>query len=375
MMNASRPRLRLHFKFPAVFILLWITWLAQAQVPEYTQRITRSFKVSSTATVDISNKYGKLQVMTWDNDSVKFIIELRIKAKDKQKLQKLKQNIDFEFTTGQSFVIAHTVLGQNSQDIFKEIVDIAGTYLSTANSVTINYTVMVPAYTPLMIENKFGNVYIDNLDNNLNLTLSYGDLTAGRLNGKTDIRLSSGDGAIGYMKDGQVYVSYGDLHVKEAGRLYAETRSSNVTIEKSATLKLDSRRDKLFLNDLGSVSGSGYFSAINIGDLHHDANLSMRYGNFTVDKIYRTFSQVNLTSDYTDLALGFERPPSFTMELTRHQDMTFTYPAGNLANLSNRVISTENKQVMTSGTFGTGNAGSAVIIKAPRKCRITLSYR
>jgi hypothetical protein len=375
MMNASQLRLNLRFKFPAVLILLWICWLTQAQVPEYTQRINRSFKVSSTATVDIANKYGKVQVMTWDSDSVKFIIELRIKAKDQQKLQKLKQNIDFEFTTGQSFVIAHTVLGQNSQDIFKEIVDIAGTYLSTANSVTINYTVMVPDYTPLKIENKFGDVYFDNLDNTLNLTLSYGDLTAGRLNGKTDIRLSSGDGSISYMKDGQVFVSYGDLHIKEAGRLFAETRSSNVTIEKSALLKIDSRRDKLFLNDLGSLSGSGYFSAISIGDLHHDVTLSLRYGDFTVDKIFRTFSQVNLTSEYTDLALGFEKPPSFTLELTHHQDMTFTYPVGNLANLSTRVINTDNKLAMTTGKFGAGDAGSAVIIKAPRKCRISLSYR
>src|SRR3972149_1755609 len=183
MMNAFQLRLILRFKFPAVFLLLWISWLTQAQVPEYTQRVTRSFKVNSTATVDIANKYGKVQVVTWDNDSVKFIIDLRIKAKDQQKLQKLKQSIDFEFTTGQFFVIAHTVLGQSSQDIFKDIVDIAGTYLSTANSVTINYTVMVPDYTPLKIENKFGDVFIDNLDNNLSLTLAYGDLTAGRLNG------------------------------------------------------------------------------------------------------------------------------------------------------------------------------------------------
>ena len=374
-MNAFQLRLILRFKFPAVFLLLWISWLTQAQVPEYTQRVTRSFKVNSTATVDIANKYGKVQVVTWDNDSVKFIIDLRIKAKDQQKLQKLKQSIDFEFTTGQFFVIAHTVLGQSSQDIFKDIVDIAGTYLSTANSVTINYTVMVPAYTPLKIENKFGDVFIDNLDNNLNLTLSYGDITAGRLNGKTDIRLSSGDGTISYMKDGHVFVSYGDLHVKEAGKLFADTRSSNVTIEKSASLKLDSRRDKLFLNDLGSVSGSGYFSAINIGDLHNDVTLSLRYGDFSADKIYRTFSVVNISSEYTDLTLGFERPPSFTIELTRHQDMAFTYPSGYLANLSNRVINTDNKLVMTSGTFGTGDAGSAVIIKAPRKCSLTLSYR
>ena len=374
MKNAYQNLLIMRFRSIAACFLLCITMLTQAQVPEYSRRVTRSFKVSNAVTVDIVNKYGKVQVLTWDTDSVKFMIDLRIKAKDEEKLQKLKQSIDFEFTTGQFFVIAHTLLGQGNQDIFKEIVDIAGSYLTAANSVTINYTVMVPDYVLLKIENKFGDVYIDDLQNNLNLSLSYGDLTANRLNGKTELRLGSGDGTINYMKDGQVVVSYANLHIKESGKLFAETRSSNITIDKSTTLKLDSRRDKLFLNDIGSISGSGYFSAINMGDLHGDINLSMRYGDCNVDRVARTFTLVNISSEFTDMSLGFEKSASFSIEVTHHQDMAFTYP-GNLSPLSTRVINADSKQAMTSGIVGSDPGDARVIIKAPRKCDLILSFR
>ena len=50
-----------------------------AQVPEYSRHLTKSFRVTGTVAVEISNKYGKIQVIPWDKDSVRFDIDLRIR--------------------------------------------------------------------------------------------------------------------------------------------------------------------------------------------------------------------------------------------------------------------------------------------------------
>jgi hypothetical protein len=346
----------------------------QAQVPDYTHQISRSFRIGSNTNVEIVNKYGKIQIIPWTTDSVRFNIDLRIRAKDSQKLEKLKQGVEFEFTQGQYFVLARTTFGDTGSDVIKDIVDIAGSYLSASNSVTINYTVMIPSQVPLKIENKFGNVYLDDHEGSMNLTLSYGDMKANRLLGRSEIKLTSGDGEINYMKDGQMYVSYGNVHVGDAGRLFVQTRSSNITIEKSSSLKLDSRRDKVYLNDVVSLSGTSYFSNLNITSLQGDLNFISRYGDLTVNNIQRSFSMINISSELTDLVLAFEKPMVFSFDLTHHQDVLFMYPRLN-ASLKTKVFDADNKIFNTSGTIGAGAINAEVVIKALRKCSITISQK
>jgi hypothetical protein len=373
-MNATLKPKAMRFKVPISLAFCLIVFGLHAQVPEYTKHISRSFPVNSAITLDISNKYGRVQVITWDVDSVKFNIDMRLRAKDNQKLEKMKQNVDFEFTPGQYFLVARTLFGDSGADVFKDIVDIAGAYLSTSNSVTINYTVRVPARLSLKIENRFGDVYFDDYDGTLNLALSYGDLKANRLNGRTEIKLTSGDGEINYFKDGQIFISYANMHIRETMKLVAQTRSSVVTIDKSGTIKLDSRRDKLFLNEVGSLTGESYFSAINLVTLHKELALNSRYGDITVDGIQPSFSLISLTSDLTDMTLSFEKPMLFDFELTHYQTVLFVYPKS-YTKLSTKVFDAEEKLFITSGTFGSGTPDSKVVISASRKCNLTISQK
>jgi len=370
-MNAYPKKTVMRFKSILGTFFLLVSPNLLAQVPEYTHQLVRSFPVTRAVTVDIANKYGKVQVINWNIDSVKFIIDLRIRAKDESKMQKLKQTIDFEFTPGQYYLIVRTKLGETGSDVFKDIMDIAGTYLSSANSVVINYTVMVPGYSPVKIENKFGDVYLDDMNENLNLTLSYGDLTCNNLNAKSEIRISSGDAEVNFINEGLLYMSYGNIHIRNADRLTAETRSSNVRIDRSANLKINSRRDKLFLNDLGSMSGESYFSQINGGTLHDGMNFVSRYGEINLDYIRKSFTLINITAEYTNVSMGFEKPLQFNFELTHHQEVVFVYPKS-IALLKTRVIDAQNKQFLTSGTFGTGTAEANLVIHAPRRCNLSL---
>jgi hypothetical protein len=208
-----------------------MTFELNAQVKEYTKHIVRSFHTNSNVSVDISTKYGRVHIIPWEEDSVKFSIDMRIRAKDEQKLEKMKKTVEFEFTNGQYFLAAHTKFGDAGTDVFKDIVDIAGSYLSSSNSVNINYTVWVPKTTGLKIDNKFGDVYFDDHYGAVNIILSYGDLRANRLNGRSEIKITSGDAEINYLKDGMITVAYANLHVREASKLIAQTQSSNITVD------------------------------------------------------------------------------------------------------------------------------------------------
>ena len=370
-MNASRKMTVMRSKIFLTLTVLVLSVSLRAQTPEYVKQVVKSFQVNSGITIDLTNKYGKVHVIRWNIDSVKFIIDLRIRTKDAGKMQKLKQNIDFEFTASQYFLNASTKIGDNASDVFQDIKDIAGTYLSSSNTVTINYTMMVPDYVSIKIDNKFGNVYIDDADQNFNLTLSYGDFSCNRLSGKSEIRITSGNAEIGYIREGLLFISYGNLHLHDAGKLTAETRSSTITIDKSAELRINSRRDKLYLNELGSFSGESYFSNINGGTLHNEMNFVSRYGAVNLDNIRKTFTNLNLTAEFTKVTLAFDRSASYNLELSHHQEVVFVYPK-NIASLKTKVINVEEKQFLTSGVIGTEPAVSKVVINVPKKCNLTL---
>lgn len=370
-MNASPKMMVMRSKiFLALFVLILSSGLT-AQTPEFTKQVVRSFRVTSGVTIDMTNKYGKVHVIKWNNDSVKFIIDLRIRTKDASKMKKLKQYIEFEFTASQYFINARTKISDNASDVFRDIKDIAGTYLSSSNTVTINYTVMVPDHVSLKIDNKFGNVYLDDTDVDFSLALSYGDFSCNRLTGKSEIRITSGNAEIEYIKEGLLFLSYGNLHLHDAGKITAETRSSTVTIDKSTDLRINSRRDKLYLNDLGSLSGESYFSNINGGSLHNEMSFISRYGAINLDNIHKTFSSLNLASEFTRVTLSFDKSASYNLELSHHQEVVFVYPKS-IASLKTRVTSVEEKQFLTSGVIGSEPASSSVVIHVPRKCNVTL---
>jgi hypothetical protein len=369
--NASPKMTVMRSKIFLILSVLILSVGLQAQTPEYIHQVVRSFLVNDGVTIDLVNKYGKVHVIKWNYDSVKFIIDLRIRTKDASKMQKLKQNIDFEFTASQYFLNARTKIGDNASDVFQDIKDIAGTYLSSSNTVTINYTVMVPDYVSLKIDNKFGNVYLDDISRSFNLTLSYGDFSCNRLSGKSELRISSGNAEIGYISDGMVFLSYGNLHLHGAGRLTAETRSSTITIDKSNELRINSRRDKLYLNELGSLSGESYFSNVTGGILLNEMNFVSRYGAINFDNIRKTFSSVNLMAEFTKITLAFDRSASYNLELSHHQDVVFVYPK-NMASLKTKVINVEEKQFLTTGVIGPEPAVSSVILHIPKKCNLTL---
>lgn len=356
----------------AILLLICLVIPLHAQVPEYNQHVSRTFRVNSNTSVEISNKYGKVQIIPWDQDSVKFNIDLRIRAKDRQKLEKMKQNVDFEFIPGQSFLIARTKFGDSGSDVFKDLMDIAGSYLSSSNSVIINYTVMIPAWLTVKIENRFGDVYLEDHSGAVNIVLSYGDFRADRLNGRSEIKITSGDADINYLKDGNITASYANMHIHETPKLSLQSQSSVVTIEKTGNLKVNSRRDKVYLTEANYLSGETYFTNINLGVVNNEITLSSRYGNISAENIKRSFSGININSELTDISLSFERPLVFDFELTHYQLVNFIFP-NSLAKLSTKVIDPEEKIFSTTGTFGSGSGESRVSIKALRKSDVTIS--
>jgi hypothetical protein len=337
----------------------------------YSDRKVREFKVTDKTSVEVSNKYGKIHVITWDKDSVRFEADLRISSSNYQKMEKLRDNINFEFTATKTFIVAKTVF-TNQATIISDFVDA----FIPSNQVSINYMVYVPEYVTLKVENKFGDIYMDDFNGSLELILSNGDLKANKLSGAPVVRVSAGNGTINSITDGKIYVSYSDLQIRNAGKVYLETRSSVLTIDQSNEVTTDSRRDKFILGKTNELSASGYFSVFSIENLNKDLRCSLKYGNIVVQQINDAFSFINIDSEYSDIDLFFERNTSYLLDISHHYDVYINLPA-NLAKIETKVQNESEKIMLSYGRIGNTATETShkVKINAPKKCNINIIHR
>lgn len=355
------------------FLFLWLVIVmfsggVRGQV--YTDLVVRDFKISSKSSVEVFNKYGKVHVRTWDKDSVRFEVNLRIQTSNQQKLNKIKNQISFDFTSTNYYIVAKTSFTK-SGGVFSDVVE----SIVPSNTVTINYTIYIPKTTTLKIDNKFGDVYIDDFNGNLALNLSNGNLKANYLQGNTSVKLNSGDGWINRVDKGTIEVAYSDFEVKQLGNVEFDTRSSRIEIRKADKIKVFSRRDKYFIDEINEITGDGDFTTINISSLANEFNVNMKYGEVRLDKIVSSFSLINVVSTYTDVDLRFERNSRYNLDITHHEDVYLTYPV-EFKGLETKELDNASKTMITYGLVGTKASAniSKVKIMAEKKCYLSISH-
>jgi hypothetical protein len=341
----------------------------KAQV--YTDRKVASYQVSEKTSVEVSNKYGKINVITWDKDSVRFEVDVRFSAGNMDKLQKLKNNIKVEFAASKYYVIGKTTFN----DIGSKIGDFVETFIPS-NQVSINYMVYVPKQINLKIDNKFGDIYLDDFNGSLDLKLSNGDLKANKISGTPLISVSSGNGTINSITGGRVLISYSDIRIKQADNLDLESRSSRVTIDQGSNVKIDSRRDKLNIVTIENLSVTGYFTTVEIEDLKKEFRSSLKYGSLMVDHVDKDFTFLNVNSEYADIDLFFDRSTAYNIDITHHNDVTINLPAI-LAKVQTKDLDTELKLKLTYGKIGNASEEKSPKVKvtATKKCIINIIHK
>lgn len=355
------------------FIVIWVFCTVlwgnlSAQV--YTERIERAFRASNSTTIDVQNKYGMVHVETWKKDSVKISIDFRVEANSQEKLENVKSSILFDFTPSKYKIQAHTTFTK-ARGIITGFVDA----FVPSTQVVIDYTVFIPEKATLQIKNKFGNIYIDELGGDVSIELGNGDLTANRLKGKTNLKLSSGDSEIEEINSGIIQISYGDLTIGLANKVELITRSSKVRIDKANDLTIKSSRDKYTISNADKLICEGSLSTLKVDNLEKEISCNLKYGGVSIDNIEKTFSFMNIESEYAEVDLIFERGSAYNMDITHHQDVKMILPL-QLARIETKNIDTDAKLMLTYGTIGPANVNSPKLnITALKKCVVNIIHK
>lgn len=368
-MNKLLAKTGIQFLMSSLFFLFCLS--ANAQFTE-SREFVRRFRIQAETRIDITNKYGKIELNTWEKDSVVIQFKMEINEKKPIKLEKTLDNLDFDITNSQHYLIVRTQVDKNRNQIESEFLKFKETILQTSGSIRIDLVVWLPDDHELRLENKFGDIIMGDYRGETQIYLSNGKLKAGDFTKRVTLNLNFADANLNNLPNARILCNYSDINLKNSGNLRLESKSSTIEILNSDDLSIDSRRDKYRIRIAGKLDASVNFSHFMVSELKSKANLRLSYGSLDLEKIPLTFSDIYIEARSADVNLYFNPEAKFNFRITE------TKTDLNLG----RELKVENKEVLDSkagkiqhsGYFGKKMKDDQLIINAVGGETNVLSY-
>jgi hypothetical protein len=349
---------------PLIVVIILFPVLLSAQPSSEKRTFRKSLKVNREMTLEVTNKYGTINITPSNSDSLKIFVEIEATSPNHEKIGKMLEGIDVNITSTEYIIIARTEFTQSINRIFEDFKGMTNKIFQYDSKVQINYSITAPEYLNLKIDNKYGDVYMENCSGNTSVTLSNGSFKAGILRKAHDLNLSFCDATISKTEDAIIDASFCEFTIDESGTLNINSVSSKFELKSTDKIITESKRDKFFIGKINSLHGEAYFTDFRIEKLSGDADLKAKYGTFNTEMIEKGFRGTTINSGYSDVYLNFDPAASYNLEI-RHTNTTLSLPETN-ARLEKKSVSEENKEYITYGTVGKNVSKINVSITANR---------
>lgn len=270
--------------------------------------------------IRISNKFGDVNVTTWNENKVVIDVEITVRHGNDKRVQKRLDEITVDFRSDADIVQAITNIA----------CDNVGLKLSFGASIEthINYTVKMPKANPIRVKNRFGNVYLPDLDGRTTMDVGYGSLIARNLlNEKNDMRLLfARNSRIDMIKSVDMDLEYSGLAIEKVGTLDVTSKFSDLEVEKVEDLNGDSQYDKLNIVYVRNLNLDSKFSTVKIKEVHKEVKVDNAYGYFKIDQINKDFTTCRIINEFAKFRVGFQKGASINLDVST-QFAGFDYPS------------------------------------------------
>ncbi|MGB0929528.1 MAG: hypothetical protein ACPGVB_02045 [Chitinophagales bacterium] len=310
--------------------------MADGQWMHRSETVQETVAISNTATVEITNKYGRIQIDTWDKDSLSIEVNITAQARNFDKVERIMNKINIDMNTdSEDFMIFRTEIGNGKrrgggilsffQDLWDDTSDLTSSLLNTQN-VTVDYRLYMPESVKLTIENKFGDVILPTMKGALRMDIEHGDLRAQEIWNARNVKAKYGKLDVKNIRQGNLTLSFVDAVIESGGSLQVESRSSNINLEEVESLEVDAHYDEWYIGSAENVNGSQVSTDLRVRNLSNSIDLTSKYGSVDVAHVEPKVKSVNLYGNYTDYSLSFNPSVSYNFNVTLKDKDSFYFP-------------------------------------------------
>ncbi len=294
--------------FLKLSIMIFLTAFAaemQAAVNEYTRVIKKEFTVNPDARLTVSNKFGKIHCTNWDKNIVGIEVQVVVETSNDNKAAKMLESIDVSFNASASLVEATTVFEEMHNS-------------GRNNSFKVDYFINLPAGMSLDLANKFGDIYVNEINGKAKIDLSYGNLDINKLNNSDnliDLKFCNSS-KVREIKGAVINLQYSTLDIDYAGSLRLDAKYSNLKAGKVIALNLSTQGGSVDLSNSAAVESRSRFSDIDIDRIDQSLNLDIQYGSCKVSEVGVDFTSINIKNKFADVDLRLPKSAVYSLDAT-----------------------------------------------------------
>lgn len=273
-----------------------------------TKTIEKEFSVNQDNLLYISNRFGNVDITTWNENKISFVITITVEGNDVDTVADKLDEIDVEFEQTSNQVSAKTHIEKNKSKSWVSWI------FSSNQSINykINYTVKMPINNNLTIYNDYGSIYLNEINGKTNINCDYGKIVIGSLN-NSDNEINtdySRNSTIEYIKSGVINADYSSISVDASKNITLDADYSNSNFENIETLEYNCDYGKLSVENANYIAGNGDYLSMDIGNIYKELKIDSDYGSLRIDKLMKGFKIAKINTDYTGVRVGLDKNAS-----------------------------------------------------------------
>jgi hypothetical protein len=187
--------------------------------PKYkkSKNFSKSYSLSSSDKVSLTNQFGEMKISTWDKNEVKVDATITGKSDDESRVQEILDNISIEDKKDGNMVSFKTKFANDDKkdkdkDKNKDKDD---NKKHRNEGMEINYTVYLPSSATLIADNQFGSMIVPDYRGEADITSKFGSLKAGKLSNAKEVTVEFGTGEIEQITGGKLNIRFSSGQVNK----------------------------------------------------------------------------------------------------------------------------------------------------------------
>lgn len=247
-----------------------------------------SYPINNRQSVNVDNRYGKITINNWMKNEVKVIVTVRTAESSERRAQEALDRVRIDQSRSGNVITFKTAIESGSSSWWSLL-----TSGSDDRSLNVDYDIYLPRQNELVLANRYGAIELSDRDGAVNVSVSYGSLHAGRLNGRDNsLSIAYSKADVEYLNEGDVTVRYGGFTLSEANKLTLAMSSSGGEVGKvNQQANISLRYSGGFEIGLGPLikkaSIAAAYSNIHIrpaSDATFNFDVAVSYGGFDYDR-------------------------------------------------------------------------------------------
>ncbi len=238
---------------------------------EKSKSYSKSYNISSSDKVNLDNKFGDMEIHTWNKNEIKVDVIIKVSADTEDWAKAVLDDIMVEDSKSGNEVKFKTLFsedldkkegGSKHRDKYKN--------KDSRQSMEVNYSVYMPASNPIKIDNQFGATTLPDYNGEADLTSKFGSLTTGTLSNTKAVNVEFGSAKI-ESTGGPVSIKFSSATI---GKLVGNVK---LNLEFSSVTKIN------IDNSLTGLDAKVSYSTVSFkpsGALSASYNISTSFGSF-----------------------------------------------------------------------------------------------